>query len=44
MGWAAYAIDEFGLEETRDAEGWGGEGYAERWIGPDEDVLNVVVC
>jgi len=36
---SADAVEEFGLEEARDAEGGRGEGYAEGGIGADEEVL-----
>ena len=40
---AADAVEEFGLEEAQDAEGGGGEGYAEGGVGADEEVLFVSV-
>lgn len=40
---ATDAVEEFGLQEARDAEGGGGEGYAERGIGADEEVLFALV-
>jgi hypothetical protein len=36
---AADAFEEFGLQEAGDAEGGGCEGYAEGWVGADEEVL-----
>ena len=36
---AADAVEEFGLEEARDAEGGRGEGYSEGGVGADEEVL-----
>lgn len=36
---AADAVEEFGLQEARDAEGGGGEGYAEGGVWADEEVL-----
>lgn len=38
-GGAADAVEEFGLEEAGNAEGWGGERYAEGGVGADEQVL-----
>ena len=38
---AADAVEEFGLQQARDAQGGGGEGYAEGGIGADEEVLCV---
>ena len=35
----ADAFEEFGLQEAGDAEGGGGEGYAEGGVGADEEVL-----
>lgn len=39
VGGAADAVEEFGLQQARDAEGGGGEGDAEGGVGPDEEVL-----
>lgn len=39
VGGAADAVEEFGLEEARDAQGGGGEGDTEGGVGADEEVL-----
>ncbi len=41
--WAADALEEFGLQEARDAEGGGGEGDAEGGVGADEEVLSDMI-
>ena len=40
---AADAVEEFCLEQAGDAQGGGGEGYAEGGVGADEEVLLVFV-
>lgn len=39
----ADAVEEFGLEESGDAECWRGKGDAEGGIGADQEVLEVDV-
>lgn len=40
---AGDAVEELGLEEARDAQGRGGEGYAKGRVGPNEHVLFFIV-